>query len=504
MEALVLWHATLTERGLLVAMTPWLIFGGGAAVLLCAKSAGPAEHISGITALSLSMPMMILVGFARPGSCILKRIRRLKRWGTEKQDLFWWVADSGVGCSVGIGMIANEVVLRALANGATEDLNDDVQLCAGVLYLISAIAGVMSHTSGTDMVSLLRCSGGLIVWSLAGIMCATSKTFPAPGTALAASAMLASASVRLLPGVAQQAQQLIHINIELQPLQDGKDSKFTAGKMVFGRGGPAAQGLELYLCLSPQDIAKGLSDGIHAMECEIRQSGDEDDLDNFKYVAERCSLTPEHIPKKIAETLRCGVYHGGAITPDEFDKGHGGRTLSDWMQLDEIKIAQLSDAEFVAVRFYTSPSFWRINGPLRRGEKHPWPMVVMFLSSGIKKLRTVQAQLNPERFATETTLWRGMKNLEMDMHEFRAVGGTELAPMSTTTSEDVAKHYAESKVPLVFKYKVSGLKAGVCIQFLSLYPKEQEYVYPPLTFLTYRNHFTDDGMMVVVVEPVMS
>ena len=142
------------------------------------------------------------------------------------------------------------------------------------------------------------------------------------------------------------------------------------------------------------------------------------------------------------------------------------------MELEEIKIARLTEAEFVAVRFYTSPSFWRINGPLRRGETHPWPMVVYFLSQGIKKLRGVQAQVNPERFAAETTLWRGMKDLELDIGEFKTFGGTELAPMSTTTCEDVAKHYAQSKVPLVFKYKVSGLNAGVCIQFLSLYPKE--------------------------------
>ncbi len=93
----------------------------------------------------------------------------------------------------------------------------------------------------------------------------------------------------------------------------------------------------------------------------------------------------------------------------------------------------------------------------------------------------MQAQVNPERFASETTLWRAVSNLEMDIAEFKARGGTELAPMSTT-SEDVAKHDAQSKVALVFKYKVSGLKAGACVQFLILYPKEQDCVYPPLTF----------------------
>ncbi len=47
--------------------------------------------------------------------------------------------------------------------------------------------------------------------------------------------------------------------------------------------------------------------------------------------------------------------------------------------------------------------------------------------------------------------------------------------MSTTTDEEVARKYATSKVPLVFKYEVVGLRAGVSIQWLSLYPKESEY-----------------------------
>mmetsp|Transcript_27426 Transcript_27426/g.58289 ORF Transcript_27426/g.58289 Transcript_27426/m.58289 type:complete len:132 (-) Transcript_27426:395-790(-) len=131
-------------------------------------------------------------------------------------------------------------------------------------------------------------------------------------------------------------------------------------------------------------------------------------------------------------------------------------------------------------------------------------MVVYLLDKGIKKLRSVQAQVDATSFAKETILWRGMKNVEVDIQKFREHGGTEMAPMSTTTNEEVAFVYATSKVPLVFKYIVGGMKTGVSIRFLSLYPKEEEFLYAPLTYLTLKGQYEDDGTTILVVEPVMS
>jgi hypothetical protein len=71
---------------------------------------------------------------------------------------------------------------------------------------------------------------------------------------------------------------------------------------------------------------------------------------------------------------------------------------------------------------------------------------------------------------------------------FESVGGTEMAViMSSTSDKMIALSYAEytsCECPLVFKYKTVGLSRGVKIQSLSLYPKEVEYIYPPLTFLS--------------------
>ena len=50
-------------------------------------------------------------------------------------------------------------------------------------------------------------------------------------------------------------------------------------------------------------------------------------------------------------------------------------------------------------------------------------------------------------------------------------------------SKSVAFKYASSRAPLVFNYKTHGLGRGCSIGYLSLYPKEEEYLYPPLTYL---------------------
>lgn len=55
--------------------------------------------------------------------------------------------------------------------------------------------------------------------------------------------------------------------------------------------------------------------------------------------------------------------------------------------------------------------------------------------------------------------------------------------MSTTDDLEVALHYADSNVPLIFRYEARGRSRGVDISFVSLYPKEQEYLYAPLTGL---------------------
>ena len=67
---------------------------------------------------------------------------------------------------------------------------------------------------------------------------------------------------------------------------------------------------------------------------------------------------------------------------------------------------------------------------------------------------------------------------------FEIHGGSEAAPMSTTTDPAVAVAYGQSAHSLLFKIVAkSFMSCGADISFLSAYPGEKEILFPPLTFL---------------------
>ena len=106
-------------------------------------------------------------------------------------------------------------------------------------------------------------------------------------------------------------------------------------------------------------------------------------------------------------------------------------------------------------------------------------------------------------------LYRGMADMEMDLEEFKRLGGNELALMSTSGSEEIALSYARTgKVSgMMFVMSTTGASRGVRVQYLSLYPKENEYLFPPLTNLTFDEHsqvVTKDGVDQIPVKPIWS
>ena len=65
----------------------------------------------------------------------------------------------------------------------------------------------------------------------------------------------------------------------------------------------------------------------------------------------------------------------------------------------------------------------------------------------------------------QSDLWRGMRNAEMP-DEFLELGGTELAPMSTTTSLDVAMQYCASKDALILRLNTASfMERGAHMRF---------------------------------------
>ena len=81
------------------------------------------------------------------------------------------------------------------------------------------------------------------------------------------------------------------------------------------------------------------------------------------------------------------------------------------------------------------------------------------------------------------TLWRGLRNTKVT-DAFTKSGGTEQALMSTTTDISVAVRYSLSSFSLLFKIKAEDfMRMGADLRWLSAFPQEAEFLYPPLTYL---------------------
>ena len=108
----------------------------------------------------------------------------------------------------------------------------------------------------------------------------------------------------------------------------------------------------------------------------------------------------------------------------------------------------------------------------------------------------------------ERIFWRGMKDLGIT-GQFMVEGGTDYACVSTTARQEVAVlNFAASSLPLVFRVVTKNcMNRGANISFLSVFPDEQEFLYPPLTFLhcvkMERETMCGVQLLVATVEPTM-
>ena len=118
---------------------------------------------------------------------------------------------------------------------------------------------------------------------------------------------------------------------------------------------------------------------------------------------------------------------------------------------------------------------------------HRFPVTIAFIDDGIRRLRAVEAEQIEKKGkgSEEIILWRGMSNVQTS-DEFLRSGGVEIAPMSTTYSLKTALHYAmKGQANTIFRIVTrSFMDRGANIAYLSTYPKEEEFLYPPLTFLS--------------------
>merc|ERR1712196_304363 len=127
----------------------------------------------------------------------------------------------------------------------------------------------------------------------------------------------------------------------------------------------------------------------------------------------------------------------------------------------------------------------------------------MGIADAVKRLRTVHADRDG---ANEViSLWRGMKDMQVSS-EFLRQGGTEIAPCSTTTDMSVAVTFSASKHVLLLQLLCrSFITRGADLSFLSAYPEQVEYLYPPLTYLrptglVHQQTFGDGDVTITVVQ----
>ena len=125
--------------------------------------------------------------------------------------------------------------------------------------------------------------------------------------------------------------------------------------------------------------------------------------------------------------------------------------------------------------------FKYLNGPLRKtdvygpGKKpHPLPVTMLHLSEGIKRLRAAYMETEQTRMEAgansakrQVYLYRGMKQVDVGDDFMRGCqGGTEIAPMSTTTDLQVAVHYGLGPESLLFVLAVDNMLLGERVRLL--------------------------------------
>jgi len=106
-------------------------------------------------------------------------------------------------------------------------------------------------------------------------------------------------------------------------------------------------------------------------------------------------------------------------------------------------------------------------GPLVPRARTLAPVSARPASSGWCDPSSLARRARAQGFTEVQELWRGMQDLSIDQDEFMRIGGTELAPMSTSASKSVAFKYAASRFPLIFKYTPRAMQKGCSIRVRS-------------------------------------
>lgn len=204
---------------------------------------------------------------------------------------------------------------------------------------------------------------------------------------------------------------------------------------------------------------------------------------------------------------------------------HGGRKLHpvehfkesrDKMdaKLERAGEPPLQRGGFVALRLYTGPMFFKYNTVLR-GANVPGGIpyfqgLFKSLCHGNKypnTLHAITAAISKLARVTKCDMvYRApggiLPKYFWEDDEFGAKGGVEMGFMSTSRSKDAAMEYAKfSGVKLIFEVNQGMVARGADVSWLSMYPKEDEVLFPPMCACEVKGTRVEGSVVFVELRP---
>lgn len=276
--------------------------------------------------------------------------------------------------------------------------------------------------------------------------------------------------------------------------------------LVLGVPADAALGINHFMRVADSQVYSGMMRGTQAVVEEVARAGSPTDRECLEYVlSARAGSSATRFPNGVRDCDDAT----GRVRADRLNANGEGMSLADFVAHPSSVRAGLSEAHCLALRLYTTAAFASLNTPLREIERetpHPFPVTIKFIAEAIKQLRAVGSS-GVGAHDDAMDLWRGLRDMAVDEDaEFLKAGGTELAPMSTTTSLAVALRYSASSLCVLLRLKTTSfMQRGADLSYISCFPGEAEVLYPPLTFLqVLRKHevTSEQGASFTVIEVV--
>jgi hypothetical protein len=286
------------------------------------------------------------------------------------------------------------------------------------------------------------------------------------------------------------------LGLDVERSPDLLKDKFDAAKLVMGLPPDAGRGINPFLNYEggEQALLAQAARGLDAIMEELDKHGTAEAKENAKYVLEMAAgsspSTFQEGCKRDCDPVTGEVLESRMVADPSAPGGRRPMRFKDFCKHEIAQFCRLTKAEVFTLRFYTTAGFKVINWPLRdkgrraRQEPHKLAVLVFILAGAIKKLRAWAA--NSAQKNIPLSLFRGMSVREI-FDTFMEDGGTELAPMSATAELKIALLFSQGRQgtisTLLWIRTENFMDRGVDLEWLSAFPHEKEYLYPPLSFL---------------------